>query len=306
MCSKYRQTLFLCLCVGAISALRAPAALAADQVAPNGQASIQDARLAITWHKDYALAMAEADRRNAMLLIYFCDGEQAEPSRNFREETLRDPQVTSKLREYVCVKLPLTAKIKMHGKDVVLLEQEAFSEMHGSPGIAIVDFRARKEPLRGAIVSMFPITETLCYTPEQMTVILTLPSGTLTQRTLVYAVRTHPEKPASADGDLSAELSEEAESHSQYQADIRLLGHHAWESRFQRIISRLPGGFGAREVCAQSWPGEHLVEAAIECVRSWRSSSGHWDAVRSSHTYSGYDMKRGDDGVWYATGIFGG
>ena len=33
-----------------------------------------------------------------------------------------------------------------------------------------------------------------------MAVILDLPPGTLTQRTLIYAVRTHPERPASADG----------------------------------------------------------------------------------------------------------
>jgi hypothetical protein len=58
-------------------------------------------------------------------------------------------------------------------------------------------------------------------------------------------------------------------------------------------------------VCAESWPGENLVEAAIECVRCWRLSSGHWEAVRTQHTVYGYDMKRGSNDVWYATGIFG-
>jgi len=98
---------------------------------------------------------------------------------------------------------------------------------------------------------------------------------------------------------------EEAQSHSQYQADIRRQGHHYWESRFHRIVARLPGGLGAREVCAESWPGENLVEAAIECVRCWRLSDGHWSAVRAPNRCFGYDMKRGSNGVWYATGIFG-
>jgi len=48
-----------------------------------------------------------------------------------------------------------------------------------------------------------------------------------------------------------------------------------------------------------------LLAAAIECVRCWRLSSGHWGAVRESHPVYGYDMKRGDNGIWYATGIFG-
>jgi hypothetical protein len=47
-----------------------------------------------------------------------------------------------------------------------------------------------------------------------------------------------------------------------------------------------------------------LVAAAIDCVHSWRQSSGHWSAVRSRHRFYGYDMKRGSNGIWYATGIF--
>ena len=61
----------------------------------------------------------------------------------------------------------------------------------------------------------------------------------------------------------------------------------------------------SREVCAESWPGQRLVEAAEECVHSWRQSSGHWEAVSGQHVCFGYDMKLGASGVWYATGIFG-
>ncbi len=62
------------------------------------------------------------------------------------------------------------------------------------------------------IRSQFPITEQLWYTPEQMAVILTLPPGTLTQRTLIYAVRIHPDRPASTSGQLNSYLAAEAES----------------------------------------------------------------------------------------------
>jgi hypothetical protein len=257
---------------------------------------------AVHWLSSYREAVTAADRQNKMLLIYFRDRGAGGQCERFQKETLDGPQVRSKLRDYVCLRLPADAKITVQGKQAVLLEHEAFREMLGRPGVAIVDYRADATP-RGSVVSEFPITETLWYTPQQMAVILALPPGTLTQRTLIYAVRTHPDHPASTDGEPNPTLLEEAQSHSQYQADIRVQGHHFWGSRFARIRSRLPGARAPREVCAESWGGQNMVDAAIECVRCWRLSSGHWSAVCGQSRFFGYDMKRGGNGVWYATGI---
>ncbi len=257
------------------------------------------------WMESYDDAMTVAERKNKMLFIYFCDACGNGPCNRFKVETLDNAHVKKLLQDYVCVQLPLDASIIVKGKPVKLLEHASFREMLGQPGIAIVDFRSSDAKLRGTVTSVFPITQSLWYTPQQMAVILNLPAGTLTQRTLIYAVRTHPERPASTDSKFSADLAAEAQSQAQYQATVRVQGHQFWESRFQRIIARLPHGLLAREVCAESWPGQNLVEAAIECVRCWRLSSGHWGAVRSPNRCFGYDMKRGANGVWYATGIFG-
>ena len=265
----------------------------------------QDQPAPIRWQDDYARAVTDAKEQGKMLLIYFCDPKGECDCNRFKSETLDDPAVCAKLRDYVCVQVPLDAWIILDGKKVVLLEHEAFKEMLGKPGIAIVDYRRRDGQEYGRVVSAFPITGRLWYTPEKMAVILDLPKGTLTQRTLIYAVRTHPEKPASSGGEASPYLLEEARNHAQYQADIRLQGHHYWQSRFRRICSRLNSS-SASEVCAESWPGDNLVEAAVECVHSWRQSPGHWNAVRSPQRLFGYDMKRGANGVWYATGIFSG
>jgi hypothetical protein len=261
--------------------------------------------VAIIWHVNYQKARAEAERQNRRLLVYFCDACGDGPCNRFKRETLDDRLVRRKLRDYVCVQVPLDAQTVVDGKPMRLLDHPAFGEMVGRSGVAIVDYRSHDPKLHGSVVSAFPITESLWYAPEQMAVILDLPPGTLTQRTLIYAVRTHPDQPASTEGEMNADLSAEAESHSRYQADIRLQGHHQWGSRFQRIIARLPGGMTAREVCAESWPGENLVEAAIDCVQCWRQSSGHWSAVSARNPYFGYDMQRGTNGIWYATGIFG-
>jgi len=257
----------------------------------------------LTWYCDYAKATGVARRQGKMLLIVFSDEE--EPSRRFEAETLADPKVVEKLKNVVRVKLRTEATISVQGKEVALLEHASFAEMLGRPGVAILDFSHRDTPQYGAVVSTFPLRQETMYNVRQMLVILDLPPGTLTQRTLIYAVRTHPERPASTEGRRDPYLVKEAESHARYQARIRRQGHHSWETRFHRINAKLPDGLTASEVCAESWPGQGLLEAALDCVRCWRYSSGHWAAVCKPHRCYGYDMQRGSNGIWYATGIFG-
>ena len=48
-----------------------------------------------------------------------------------------------------------------------------------------------------------------------------------------------------------------------------------------------------------------LVQAELWCrYRSWKLSPGHWSAVNGRCRYYGYAMCLGDNGVWYACGIF--
>ena len=106
----------------------------------------------------------------------------------------------------------------------------------------------------------------------------------------------------STDGKHSAVLMSEAAGHSGYQASICVQGHQNFDGRAGRVMGSV-GGM-VQEVVAESWPGQSLVEAAHECIHSWRQSSGHWAGVAGSHRHYGYDMKRGASGVWYATGLF--
>lgn len=261
---------------------------------------------ALVWHQDYKKAVAVAEKQKKMLLIYF-RATQASPARErFEAEALAAPAVRTKLKDFTLLRVPANVEISCKGRRQSLLSHEAFSDMLCCPGLAIVDYAHTKACYCGCVVSAFPLNEKFSYTAEQVAVILNLPPGTLTQRTLIYAVRTHPERPASTNGTCDPTLADEAERHSEHQAKIRRQGHHFWEWRFHRINACLPDGLIAREVCAESWPGQGLLESAIECVRCWRQSSGHWQAVSSPHQLYGYDMKQGKNGIWYATGIFGG
>lgn len=258
------------------------------------------------WQDSYAKVMHQARSEHKMALLWFYTEKDPEWNQYFERYVIADEDVQKCLANFVAGKLPLDAQIDERSKqeDDRVLRAPAFGELAGQPGLVIVDMRDEQSPYFHHVVSIYPFRSGPVDS-YGMYALLSLPPGTLTQRTLVWAVMTHPERPMSAFGSWSGTLSAEAESHAHHQASIRVQGHHQWGSRFHRITSRLPGGLAAQEVCAESWPGQGLVEAARECVHSWRQSSGHWDAVRRRHPLFGYDMKRGANGVWYAAGIFG-
>ncbi len=297
--SDFCRTLGAC-CIATVGmAVFLPTALPAAEPAP-------DAELA--WTTDYAEAMRQAEASNKMLLIFF-RGTQANGYRDqFLNQVATDAHIRSLMAEHILVQLPVDARVISEGNEVTLIRHGAFAELKGREGLAIVDFAHRDTEYYGHVVNVFPLQpgKYYRYRPEHLAVMLDLPPGTLTQRTMIFAVRIHPEGPASTTGDQCALLTQEATSHSAHQARIHVQGHHQWGDRFQRITSKLiPWRLRAQEVVAESWPHEDVVDAAVDCVDCWRQSSGHWSAVRTPQPRFGYDMRRGSNGIWYATGLFG-
>jgi hypothetical protein len=257
----------------------------------------------IVWHDDYTAATNQAVQQGKMLFLYFYQpGNQA--ARCFEARSLVEHVLAPRDRKFVWARIPVSSSIQIEGKQTRLLACAAFREMQNRQGIAIVDYQNRDPSLYGQVVSAFPFKGRGYHQPAMLATILDLPAGTITQRTMVFAVRIHPEAPASTQGELSRILVTEAQSHSSHQASIGVQGHHSWDTRFHRINSRLPQSLTAQEVVAESWPDKDLVEACVDCVDSWRQSDGHWSAVRGRHRMFGYDIKRGINGIWYATGLF--
>ena len=148
---------------------------------------------------------------------------------------MADRFIAAKLNRYVLLRVPTNHHIKIRGRRVKLLAHTAFAEMLGRSGVSIIDLEHQEAPFFHHVVSTFPAPRGGFLDIEQMDVILELPPGTLTQRTLIYAVHIHPENPKSADGQLHPALVRGARWHSQYMADNMVQGHHYWESRFQRF-----------------------------------------------------------------------
>ena len=261
----------------------------------------------VIWKTDYCEAINQSKVEKKLLLLWFCDPKQNDENEKWEAAVLGNLEVQKRLASIVVIKLPLHVSIAGSAGDkpnIVLLDHPAFEEMLHKPGLAIIDMRDEASPHFHRVVSVYPFVRQPM-SREGLIAMLDLPGGSLTQRTLIWAVRTHPERPQSAVAEYNDLLAAQAESHALHQASINLQGHHNWDQRFQDINGKLGGGMLSREVCAESWPGQRLVEAAEECVHSWRQSSGHWEAVSGHHACFGYDMKLGSGGVWYATGIFG-
>lgn len=257
------------------------------------------------WHNDYASATDAAMKEKKDLLIYFRDQGEL-------DDVLNDAEIRKKLQDFVCLRVPVAYKFE----DKRLLDYPVLSDMQGSAGLVVVSYHNKKLPTYACPVSMHPLVGSRYrwvpdYGVEQVKIILDLPAhASLSQRSMIYAVRVHPEVPQSVFCTCHPAFLEHAQSHSQRQAGM-LRQHHA---NLGAVMSGLNGrvemGFGgASEVVAESWGrfvgGENVLEAAFSCIDAWRHSPGHWRAVAGRHTYFGYDIAQGANGKWYATGIFG-
>ncbi|HEY2827924.1 MAG TPA: hypothetical protein VGJ04_10015, partial [Pirellulales bacterium] len=271
----------------------------------------------LVWLDDYSDAMKQAKEQKKMMLVHFfrpsdqkrTEAVAAGESVVNIENAFEQPAVRENLDSFVLVKLPIDSQINAKGKSIRLLEHGAFSELHKGPGIAVIDLAHENTEYYGYVVNVLPFTPGKYYrfNPKHLETLVNLPEGTLTQRSMVLAVRIHPEHPASTTGQENPVLLSEATDHSNYQAQIHVQGHQDWESRFHRILSKLlrRGESGMPvEVVAESWPDQDLMDSCVDCVASWRQSPGHWDAVRAKQASYGYDIREGSNGIWYATGIF--
>jgi hypothetical protein len=183
----------------------------------------------------------------------------------------------------------------------LLIPSTPLEEIRGGSGIFVIDYAHK--PMKGHVVSVLPRRDGKYYqfVQHDLSLLARLPAGSLTQRSMIFAVRRHADAPKSTDGSCDKELCEAAAAHSANQAQLQKQGHHGWGLRSQRLsLHRGP----ATEVCAESWPDQDLLDSCIDCVSCWRQSPGHWRAVSTEHSAFGYDIQRGKNSIWYATGIF--
>jgi hypothetical protein len=256
------------------------------------------------WLNNYEKATERALKEKKDLFIVFEENGEL-------KDVLGDAQVAKQLKKFVCLRLGVS--YKHDGKK--LLDYPALADMAGKPGMAIVSMHDEKLAAHYQVISAHPLVPSRyrwvpTYGVEQVQIILDLPAkATVGQRSMIYAVRVHPERPRSVDGECHPAFLGHAESHSRRQASMQRQHHADLIAASNRLSAEAGIGLGnASEVVAESWGrvvgGENVLEAAFSCIDAWRHSSGHWSAVAGQQRYFGYDIAQGGNGTWYATGIF--
>ena len=281
------------LAILAVSAIGSRAATAATPVPRIAAAAEGVQRI-----DDYASALEAARATNGMLLVSV-EPRSGDPADAVGQHIER-PDVQDRFARsgtpWVFCRLGME-------QAAGLVADPSLVEMRRGPGVFVVDHAHPR--YAGRIVSILPRTPGKYYRfePAHIDQLPGLPTASLTQRSLILAVRIHPESPRSTEGTCDPVLCSEAAAHSEHQARLRRQGHHGWDARSRRIAGGMGAG-SAAEVCAESWPDQDLLDSCVDCVASWRQSSGHWNAVHSPQAAYGYDIRRGSNGIWYATGIF--
>jgi hypothetical protein len=294
-----------CIALPCLSTMTHAAVRRAGCVAIRGASDDNSNDGRLTWHTDYAAAYSQAKRERRMLLVNFMADRDSAAQRELDRAVEADLPLKRRLRSMVLVQVPNDYQSEAANYRGRLIDHSAFYHLGRAPGVAIIDLAHADTVHYGTVVTALPFASSKYYRwrNSHLLVALGLPPGTITQRTMIWAVRIHPEAPASTTGDQHRALSEAAARHSAYQARIGVQGHHRWESRFHEVRAGANAG-EASEVVAESWPGQNLIDSCIDCVASWRHSAGHWRAVRGRHRLFGYDIRRGRNGIWYGTGIF--
>jgi hypothetical protein len=258
----------------------------------------------VDWYVEYYAAYRAAVAEERFLLINVVPTGASSAQQGAEQTIAGNAQLQQQLANLVLLRVPVDATIDVEGQSRRLLSFGSFAELAGGPGWALIDLRNKDEEYYGHTVSVLPYAGGKYYRwqPSYLSVILSIPPGTLTQRTMIWAVRVHPEGPQSTYGMHHPTLAAGAMQQASYQASVGVQGHQNFESRFHTLSAA--AGSSVSEVCAESWPGQGMIDSCLDCVSSWRHSSGHWQGVSRPHRAFGYDIRRGRNGIWYGTGIF--
>lgn len=244
------------------------------------------------WLTDYHAARAEAVRSRRMLLVAV-DGEDS-------VFTPR-PHSIPALWSYVLLRQTTETTYEVEGTPRRLVEFGDFAPLKGQPGVVIYDFKHVGKPYYGQVVSAMPYRylgpdagKNVFGETYRERKLLTLEPGTLTQRTLTWAVRVSKghgsnQRLRSADGRPNEALRLGARRNSQLQCRMGV-GHFA-------------GGLTGPEI-ASPGPGQDIVDAALNMVRIWSTSPPHYGVMVRYHAEHGYDMWPSSTNHWYGTGRF--
>jgi hypothetical protein len=259
----------------------------------------------LDWHTDYSAAYREARESQKMLFVLFRDENHPRIADFYEHDVLAHQDLHDPLLAVVRAVVPLTTAqpvLDSEAPEAPLLKHDSFKYMYGRQGIAMIDLTNPESELHGQVVSAHAFTPGRYYTVRGTKTVLGLPTATVTQRALIYAVRIHPAAPISTtDGKCHSYMCKMARESSKLMAQYGSVGHHDWGNRYGVIAAQT--GRSASEVAAMAG-NIGLIEAAIQVVDQWYGSPAHWGIMSAPAAIFGYDLVRDAAGNWWGTGLF--
>ena len=263
----------------------------------------------LNWHEDYVSAYAEASQQKSFLLMLFrnpAERDQLEAA----DSPLGDPQLRPILEQFSRVELPVNAAIPATQGDAsqddtipsLLLQHRSFRHLHSRAGLAIVDLTDPESSNHARVVSVLPLPEEGRFDVNNLELLLTLPHGSISQRTLLFAVRrTVP--------DSSLSMREFAPTLTQFaRRNCRYMAHREQSVPFEQDVRReaVASEFGPqaelRELVFATDTATTIHDAALQAVNEWMAAADSLETLTAPADAMGMELFQSPEtGRWYAT-----
>lgn len=226
------------------------------------------------WHQDYLAAYQQAIQDKRMLVMLFRDGSNPDSSES-RTSGFGAEELQPLLDNYVRVSLPISA-IAPGGSATApstrLIEHRSFRHLRGQAGIAIVDLTDAQGPNYGRVVSALPLPADGRYSPEVLSNLLQLPTGSVGQRSVVLAVRTGVSGENFTSGEPNSQLAQLANRNARLMAQADQAGSYEQAERVTAIRESFGDGINIGELLFATEGTASVQEAAIQAVTKWMQS----------------------------------
>lgn len=264
------------------------------------------------WHRDYLTAYREAAEQKRYLLMLF--QESTLKGSSLSSSAMFAPSMRPMLEQFSRVELPLDATLPRktdseeeeveQQSDVpeLLLEHRSFRHLGVRPGLAIVDLTDPESADYARVVSVIPLPKDGAITDLDLMLALDLPTGSISQRTLLFTIRrTIPDTSLSM-REFSSDLIELAHRNCRYMAHAGQLGSFDEDFRQQKVTETFGPQAELKQLLYATEAEATIHDAALQAVESWIQSPESFDVLNGPAQTTGMDMFQDpESGRWYVT-----
>jgi|GEM_PF-1855923 len=270
---------------------------------PGNDDSKETTEPASEWSTEYVAAYQRAIAERRFLVMLFRDPVSS--AGDVSIDGLPAAADVPGFDEVVRVVVPTTMPVPGQPSESAsrLLDHRSFRHLQGEAGIAIVDLTRTDSPNFGRVVSAFPGATGRDEIIAALQPALSLPDGTISQRSLSLALRTSLLQSAFVGLEHDSRLNDLANRNSRYMAHLDQTGRFETEKRRDAVRRDFGNDAQLRELVFATDSAATIQAAASQAVEHWRSSGELApDVVQTGVTAYGLELFQSPTtSRWFAT-----